>query len=131
MAESDQYHLAERIWAGIANGDPLALSEIMDPKAVWQMPGKSPLAGTYVGRTEILDFMALVGELSDELESELLDIFVSDTGAVMRYSVRAQRGTEHLETEHLFHFHAEDGRITDARFVPIDQYAYDHFFRTQ
>ena len=131
MANDDQYRLAEKIWAGIADADPVALGEILDPKAVWQMPGRSPLAGTYVGERAIFDFMALVGELTDELESELLDIFVSDTGAVMRYSVHAQRGVEHLDTEHFFQFRAEHGRITHARFAPIDQYAYDHFFRAQ
>jgi ketosteroid isomerase-like protein len=131
MADNDQYRLAEKMWAGIADADPAALGQTLDPKAVWQMPGESPLAGTYVGHQAIFDFMALVGELTEELESKLLDIFVSETGAVMRYSIHAQRGTEFLDTEHLFHFRAEHGVITHARFAPIDQYAYDHFFRAQ
>jgi len=120
--------LAERLWEGIAQPSPEILRELLDEKSVWRMYGRSPLAGTYVGADEIIAFLAFVGELTTDLRSELVDIFVSDRGAVMRYTVEAQRGGQQLETEHLFLLTIEHGRIVRATFAPLDQGAYDKFF---
>jgi ketosteroid isomerase-like protein len=120
--------LAERLWNSIAAADMDQLFEIIDPKAVWIMPGRSPLAGRHEGINGILSFMAHVGQLADRLESTLLEIFVNDRGAVLRYAIHATRAGKTLDTEHLFTIRVRESRIVEARFAPLDQESYDEFW---
>jgi ketosteroid isomerase-like protein len=120
--------IAERLWNAVADADALALRALLHEKSVWQMRGSSPLSGRYVGPDDVFRFMALVGELSTDLRSSLIDIFVSDRGAVMHYRVRAARGNRALDTEHLLLLEIENGQIVTASFAPLDQAEYDRFF---
>jgi len=128
MGEHPNAVVARRLWDAIAHADAPALRELMSEKTVWRMPGDSLVAGTYVGADAVLDFMARVGELTDDLHSDLIDIFVSDRGAVLRYSIRAIRGARILDIEHLFVIRVVEGEITEAVFAPSDQQRYDRFF---
>ena len=131
MGEHPNAVVARRLWDAIAHADAPALRELMSEKTVWRMPGDSLVAGTYVGADAVLDFMARVGELTDDLRSDLIDVFVSERGAVLRYSVHAIRGTRSLDIEHLFVIRVVEGRITEAIFAPVDQQRYDRFFTPQ
>ena len=128
MEEHPNHVIARCLWDAIARADASALRDLMSEKTVWRMPGDSLVAGTYVGADAVLDFMARVGELTDDLHSDLIDIFVSDRGAVLRYSIRAIRGARILNIEHLFVIRVVEGRITEAVFAPVDQHRYDRFF---
>lgn len=123
--------IAHALWQAIAAGDRYALAEVLDEKCVWRMPGQSPLAGRHEGFEGVTAFMARVGELTDELTAELRDVFVSERGAVLRYTVRARRGRTTLETEQLFCATIENGLVTEAFFAPTDQELYDRFWRAQ
>ena len=107
----NQQHLAiaRGLWDAIADANVDTLRGLISEKCVWRMHGDSPLAGAFVGADEILAFMARVGELTDELRSELIDIFTSESGAVLHYSLNAVRGLQKLETEHFFVVHIEAG----------------------
>jgi ketosteroid isomerase-like protein len=128
MQEHDNFAIARRLWDAIATGDAPALRDLMSEKCTWRMPGSSVLAGAYVGADAILGFMARVGELTDDLQSDLIDIFVSEEGAVLHYGIHGIRGSQRLDTEHLFTIRIEDDQITGAVFAPIDQHEYDRFF---
>jgi ketosteroid isomerase-like protein len=116
------------LWNAIASGEAQKLRDLLGDKSVWRMYGESPLAGTYVGTDAILDFMAHVGELADDLRSDLIDIYVNDGGAVLHYSIHATRGREVLDIESLFMIRVAGGRIVEGVFAPIDQQRYDRFF---
>jgi ketosteroid isomerase-like protein len=120
--------VARRLWSAIADADVQILDEILAPKTVWRMYGRSPLAGTFEGRDAVMRFMGRVGELSDELEASLIDIFVSERGAVMRYRISARRGSRRLDIEHLLLIEIEQGRIEEGVFAPVDQERYDRFW---
>ncbi len=117
-----------RLWSAIAAADESELRAVIAPKAVWRMYGQSPFAGSYQGIDAILDFLASVGEKADELQSDLVDIFVSDRGAVARYKVHALRGDRVLDVEQLLILRIDGGRVVEAVFAPIDQYRYDRFW---
>jgi len=117
-----------RLWDAIAQADAAAVRAELSEKPVWEMPGASPLAGTYVGVEAVLHFLARVGELTDDLKADVVDIFVSERGAVLQYRIRAVRGAASLETEHLMLLRIVDGRIAAVRFAPFDQLRYDRFF---
>jgi ketosteroid isomerase-like protein len=131
MEDHPHFIIANRLWDAIARGDAETLHELICDKSVWRMYGRSPLAGAYLGPDAILEFMARVGELADDLRSDLIDVFVNDRGAVLRYAIHAVRGGKLLDTEHLFLIHVAGGRITEGVFAPVDQYGYDRFFSPQ
>jgi ketosteroid isomerase-like protein len=116
------------LWDAIARGDSAAIRALLSEKPVWQMPGSSAVAGSYVGADAVLHFLARIGELTDDLQADLLDSFVSERGAVLHYRIHAVRGSERLDTEHLFLVRIEAGRIFEATFAPFDQQRYDRFF---
>jgi len=128
MTDHANRDVAERLWNAIALADTDELREVIAPKAVWRMYGRSPLAGIHQGIDAILAFMAHAGELADELESSLLEVFTSGEGAVLRYSVRARRDERVLNTEHLFRIRIAEGRIVEGVFAPVDQDRYDRFW---
>ena len=120
--------LSQRLWDAIATADAAALRTLIASKAVWRMYGRSPLAGSHKGIDAILHFMASVGELADELESSLIEIFASERGAVLRYSVHARRGDRSLDVEHLFMIQIRQGKVVEGVFAPLDQHRYDEFW---
>ena len=119
---------AQNLWNAIAAGNADALVEVLAPESEWVMPGRGPLAGKYTGHQEIIELLARVGELSDDLQSNLIDVFVSKNGAILRYAIHAIRGGRILDTEHLFRVEVKDGLITKAIFTPTDQGLYDDFW---
>jgi ketosteroid isomerase-like protein len=121
MTQSRGDAIARRLWNAIAQADVEQLRKLIAPKAVWRMYGQGPLAGTHVGIDAILDFMAKVGDLSDVLESNLIDVFTGETGVVLRYSIHARRGDRVLDIEHLFMIQVLDGVIIEGVFAPLDQ----------
>jgi ketosteroid isomerase-like protein len=125
---SPHFVIACRLWNGIANADVEALKAVLSPKTVWRVHGRSPLAGTYIGVDAALGFMAEVGERSDELRADLVDILVSERGAVLHYAIEAQRGPHVLQIEHLLLTRIERGKIVEAVFAPLDQEKYDRFW---
>ncbi len=120
--------IARRLWNAIAEADVHELREVIAPKAVWRMYGRNRWTGSYAGIDAILGFLASVGEQADELQSDLVDIFVSERGAVLRYKVHALRGDRVLDIEHLFMVRIDDGRVVEAVFALIDQHRYDRFW---
>ncbi|MBW2275103.1 MAG: nuclear transport factor 2 family protein [Deltaproteobacteria bacterium] len=128
MTDHANRDVARRLWNAIAAADVDELRRVIAPHAVWRMHGRSPLAGDHVGIDAIFAFMAHTGELADELESDLLEIFSSEEGAILRYSVRTQRADRSLEIEHLFMIRVEDGQVVEGVFAPVDQERYDRFW---
>lgn len=128
MTDDAHRDVARRLWSAIATADVDELRRVIAPDAVWRMYGRSPLAGDHVGIEAILSFMAHTGELADELESDLLEVFSNEGGAILRYSVRANRGGRILDIQHLFMIRIREGRIVEGVFAPIDQERYDRFW---
>ena len=129
--EHPHLSLVRRLWDAGARGDADAICEIHAPDAVLRAHGVSgPLAGEFKGIAEILDFLARAGELVDDSRSEIIDIYTSDAGAVIRYRTVATRGGEHLDMQYLYVLAIEQGRIVAATIVPADQRRNDEFWRS-
>ena len=103
--------VVRRLWEAAARGDGVGVSEMYDAGAVLRAPGHCPMAGEFKGPDAILDYLGRMGEQVDDLRSELLDIYTSDAGAVIRYRTVADRGAQHLDMEFLYVIRIEHGRI--------------------
>jgi ketosteroid isomerase-like protein len=122
--------IMHRLWDAGARGDADALAELYAPDAVLRAHGhQSALAGEFKGIFEILDFLARAGEIVEELRSELIEIYTSESGAVMRYRTVATRGPRHLDLQYFFVFEIQAGRIVEATLIPADQRQSDAFWR--
>ena len=132
-AEHPHLSLVRRLWEAGARGDADEVSAIYAPDAVLRAHGApgGPLVGEFKGTAEILDFLARAGEIVDDSRAELLEMYASDTGAVIRYRSVASRGGKHLDMQYLYVLAIEHGRIVRATLVPTDQRRNDEFWRSQ
>src|SRR5262245_54982197 len=123
--------LMRRLWEASARGDGEAVAAGYAPDAVLSAPGGPipPLSGEFKGKEQILDYLASWGEVVDDSRSEILDMYASDSGAVVRYRTLAMRGGRQLDMQFLYVAAIEAGRIVRATIVAMDQRRYDEFWR--
>ena len=119
---------AQALWDALADADPEAIRKVFSPDSVFSLCGDSPLAGRYVGTGAIMGFFAGVGDGCDDMSAELIDIPVSDHGAIIRCAVQATRGARRLETEELLLLRIVKGKIVSAVLTPLDQAEHDAFW---
>ena len=123
--------LVRRMWDAGARGDADVICDLFAPDAVLRSHGApGPLVGEFKGIAEILDFLARAGELVDDSRSEIIDVYTSGAGAVIRYRTVATRGANHLDMQFLYVLSIVQGRIIDATIVPTDQRRNDQFWRS-
>jgi len=130
VREHPHYAMAEDLWSAVSSGDASRLRRILSPNIRWHSYGAGDLSGTFVGADAVLDLLASTGEMVDQLASTLIDISVSDRGAVLRYEVEAQRGSKKLHVEHLAILEIRADRIVETITVPVDQDENDRFWDT-
>ncbi len=111
--------IAEAVWEAVARGDAAALRELLHDKVTW-VPYGIRFGAPRVGRNAVLDFLAEVGEVADDLRSDLLDIMVSSVRATILVRLHVQRGERTADTRLLLLFEIEEGRIREIRSLPLD-----------
>ncbi|MGB9376224.1 MAG: nuclear transport factor 2 family protein [Mycobacteriales bacterium] len=98
------------------------------PDAVWDLPGRGVLAGTYKGPDEIVGFLARAFELSGgTLSVEVMDVLASEAGGCHVQHVTAHRDGRQLDCVEVLAHEIADGQIIRTYHRP-DQYAIDAFF---
>jgi ketosteroid isomerase-like protein len=122
------FTLARTVWSAIADGDAETLGLLFAEDVTWRAIGLNPLAGTYHGPDEVLDYLARVGESTDEFSSRLESIYINDEGAVVIYHVSATRQGRSLETDYLTRLDVSNGVVVEALMVPVDQRENDEFW---
>lgn len=96
--------------------------------AVWDLPGRGVLAGTYHGPDAIVGFLARAYELSaGTLSLELFDVLSSPHGACQVQRVTAELPGKRLDCVELLAHEIRDGRIVTTHHRP-DAHAIDEFF---
>jgi ketosteroid isomerase-like protein len=126
--------LAHHVWDATAFFNDTATTEIYTPDVVLRVRGGNPLCGEFKGDAALLGQFARWAELVDDLCSDLLEIFSSEDGALLRYRVQATRGEQHLD-QHLdaeFHlsFRVAGGRIYEVEIVAKDAERTDAFWNS-
>lgn len=122
------FTLARTLWSAIADGDAEALGLLLAADVAWRAVGDNSLSGIYHGPDEVLDYLARIGEETDEFSSRLESIYTSDEGAVVIYHVSATRGGRSLETDFVTRLTVRDGEVVEALMVPVDQRENDEFW---
>ena len=128
MTEHPNAAVARNMVSAFMRGDLAAVGANFADDAVWDLPGRSAVAGAYKGPDEIIGFLAKSYELSGgTLRLELIDILGSDWGAVQVQHVRASHAGRTLDCVETLAHEIVDGKIVRTYHRP-DQYAIDGFF---
>jgi len=120
--------IARLLWNATADGDGGALLEFLAPNVEWHSHGQNPIAKHVYGPAALLDYFALSADLVDDMTSDLLEIYSSERGAVIRYRTRARRGPKSLDGEVLLSLTIDNRLVTRADIVPVEQDMHDAFW---
>jgi ketosteroid isomerase-like protein len=128
MTEHANATLTRTMVDAFLRGDLATVASAFADDAVWDLPGRSAVAGDYKGPEAIVGFLARSFELSGgTLRLELIDILGSDWGAVQVQRVRADHDGRSLDCVEVLAHEIVDGRIVRTYHRP-DQDAIAAFF---
>ena len=122
--------LVREAFAALGRGDIDALgSQYWAEDIRYHLPGRSLLAGDYEDVTQVLGMLSRTFELSGgTFSAELHDVLANDEQAVALYTGRAERAGKHWEDNVALVIHIRDGKVTEMRLYPADQYGWDKFW---
>jgi ketosteroid isomerase-like protein len=119
MSSMSNREIARKLWDATSRGDAEGIESVISPDGVWNSLSSGVLAGTYKGHEEIIGMLARSGELVDAMQVELLDILVSEIGAVIHYHVLATKGDRSLDTRQILHMRIEGDQIYEISSLPM------------
>jgi uncharacterized protein len=129
MAAAENEAVVRRIFDAFARQEGLALRGLFAEDAVWSVPGRGVMAGTYEGREAIFRFLAkLPKETDGTYASELIDVLASQDRAAALYRARGTRHGRTLELEQVLLFRIEDGLVRRVLALPSDPEAFESFW---
>jgi ketosteroid isomerase-like protein len=107
-----------------------ALGEIFAPEASWHTPGRSPVAGDYVGRDSVFGQFGRYGaETEGTFRAALAQVYETDDGRVIGlHRNSGERDGRRLDTECCIAFELSDGRIISGREFFYDLHNWDEFW---
>jgi uncharacterized protein len=121
--------IVRRIFDAFARRQGLALRGLFADDAVWSVPGKGVMAGTYEGREAIFRFLAMLPkETEGTYRSELVDVLASDDRAAALYRARGTRHGRTLELDQVLLFRIDDGLVRSVLALPSDPDAFETFW---
>ena len=112
------------------NANDLASAKAaFDPKVVYTIPGRSPVASVAHGVDEHLAQLKRVREASGgTLKFEPKSVVAKNDLLFVYGRVSAVRGEKRLDSDHLVLFRFASGLIVEGRTVPLDLYEFDAFW---
>ena len=130
MATAENEAIVRRIFDAFARKEGLALRGLFADDAVWSVPGRGVMAGTYEGREAIFRFLAkLPKETNGTYSSELVDVLASESRAAALYRARGARRGRALELDQVLLFSIENGLVRHVLALPSDPDAFEAFWQ--
>jgi uncharacterized protein len=121
--------IVERIFDAFARKEGLALRGLFAEDAVWHVPGRGVMAGTYRGREAIFRFLAMLPkQTGGTYRSELIDVLASDDRAAALYRARGERHGRTLALDQVLLFRIDGSRIREVLALPSDAAAFEAFW---
>ena len=122
----DTSELVRHGYTALNAGDIGTLSLLLDEDACWHTPGRSPIAGDYVGRDAVLGLFARFGAAG--LRAELRHVTAADGRVVGIHRTTGRRSGRRLDVGCCTVFEFRHGRIADGRAHVFDLHAWDAFW---
>ena len=129
MSAAENAAIVRRIFDAFARKEGLALRGLFAEDAVWSVPGRGVMAGTYEGREAIFRFLAMLPkETNGTYGSQLIDVLASDDRAAALYRARGTRHGRTLELDQVLLFTIEAGLVRRVLALPSDPDAFETFW---
>ena len=108
-------------------GEPAAVRALLSDQIAWHVPGTSPIAGSYHGRDEVIEYMLARGQLADgTFRIHRLDVLTGkgETIAVLTDGEATIDGADRRwSTVGLYRL--EGGQVAECWLLPLDQAEFD------
>ena len=128
-SSADNEAVVRRIFAAFEQKDGFRLRGLFAEDAVWHVPGKSVMAGTYRGREAIFGFLGrLPKETGGTYTSRLIDVLASDERAAALYRASGTRHGRQLDLDQLLLFRFDGVLVRDVLALPTDPAAFEAFW---
>jgi len=129
LSEHPNAQLARAAWHAVSIGNVDGLEQILAADVVWHATARAPWRGDHVGREEVSNFLARIGEMMEVFDARLDDVLASDHHAAMVFHVRAQVAARTLEVDYLLLAHVKGGAVTEIWTLPLDPVKLASFFQ--
>ena len=128
VAVIDRLHDAQaRLYT---DGDPEPVREVLTDDIAWHVPGRSPIAGSYHGIDDVVEYMLARRALADgTFRMHRLDVLTGcgETVAVLTDG-EATVGGFARRWSTIGVYRLRDGRVAECRLVPFDQAEFDEIW---
>lgn len=111
-----------------ANGDLERLDQLFADDIVWHSGGNTPLSGVFEGKEAVFGNFAKIPEMTDDFSQELHAILADDEHAVALVKSHVERDGRSLDGDGVHVFHFNDGQVTEAWIIAVDQEAQNAFW---
>ena len=129
MSAAENDAIVRKIFDAFARKEGLALRGLFADDAVWSVPGRGAMAGTYTGREAIFRFLArLPKETGGTYGSELIDVLSSESRAAALYRARGTRHGKTLELDQVLLFVIDEGLVRRVLALPSDPEIFEEFW---
>ncbi len=106
-----------------------ALMGLMSDDVAFVIPGDSVQSGTFSGKQEVGSYFSIVqAHTAGSHTVEPLDVLGNDDRAIALLRARGQRGDDVFDMTVVHVCEIADGKVTEVRIIPTDQYAFDAFW---
>jgi ketosteroid isomerase-like protein len=118
--------VVRRMVDALQRADGAAIGELLSDDVVYYFPGRSPVAGTYRGRDEVLGlFRAFAGLLGAPPRLSSHDVVASEAHVVELATHAAERDGQPYQWHAVRIYHVAEERITEIWLMIGDIYAFD------
>jgi len=130
MRASENAEIVRRGYEAFNAADIEALTRLFAENASWHTPGRSPIAGDYLGRDAVFaQFDRYGGDTGGSFRADLKQVFTADDGRVIGlHHNGAERNGKRLDTDCCIVFEVADGCIVFGREHFSDLANWDEFW---
>jgi ketosteroid isomerase-like protein len=118
--------VVRRMVDALQRADLAAIGELVSDDVVYHFPGRSPVAGTYRGRQEVVGLFSAFRRLLDgppRMSSH--DVVASEAHVVELTTLAAERGGQPHDWHAVRIYHVAEDDITEIWLMIDDLYAFD------
>jgi hypothetical protein len=111
------------------SGDMATLTEVFAPELKWHVPGRSAIAGDYIGRDAVFAFFGKAMTLtSGTFKVNALEIIGDEKGGVFITNDTGERNGKKLDVMLMLRVHIRGGKFVEVWEHIADLYAHDEFW---
>jgi len=121
--------LLQKLYDAQERGDLEEYLDLLSNDFALHIPGRSRIAGDYVGKEGMRRHFAEIRELSKgTFRTVIHDVVAGDRHAIGLIDARAEKDGRTVELPRVHVWHVEDGRLTELWLHPVDQSAFDDYW---